>query len=307
MRRTGRSGARSAAAIGGSRGVLLAVLAPASASPAGGRCAVRATRCRTLRAHPARRRGDRGLLEPHDHVRGRPLAGPGRRREGDLHRGARERSDPVRPAPPTGQYLGLFQHSAEAWPDRYDEWTQPYWELKREPAQRPHEQHRHHPHGERRRLGSLGGYRLLRPARVDRRGGTRLALMVDDRQSPLRDPKKSPSTRPPSRSASRIFGARRRRPRPPAVATPPRSSTTAASSRPANAWTSSWTRARSWRPTRSPCIAPTTSAWTRSGHPATASSRGSARSTDARCSWRRRTSRCSAGPWARSWRRRSAR
>ena len=34
---------------------------------------------------------------------------------------------------PTGQYVGLFQHSAEAWPDRYDEWTQPYWELKRNP------------------------------------------------------------------------------------------------------------------------------------------------------------------------------
>ncbi len=32
---------------------------------------------------------------------------------------------------PTGQYLGLFQHSAEAWSDRYDEWTRPYWELKR--------------------------------------------------------------------------------------------------------------------------------------------------------------------------------
>ncbi len=31
----------------------------------------------------------------------------------------------------TGQYLGLFQHSAAAWPDRYDEWTKPLWELKR--------------------------------------------------------------------------------------------------------------------------------------------------------------------------------
>jgi hypothetical protein len=31
---------------------------------------------------------------------------------------------------PTGQYLGLFQHSAAAWPDRYEEWTRPYWELK---------------------------------------------------------------------------------------------------------------------------------------------------------------------------------
>jgi hypothetical protein len=31
----------------------------------------------------------------------------------------------------TGLYLGLFQHSAAAWPDRYDEWTQPVWELKR--------------------------------------------------------------------------------------------------------------------------------------------------------------------------------
>jgi hypothetical protein len=34
---------------------------------------------------------------------------------------------------PTGQYVGLFQHSAEAWPDRYDEWTKLLWELKRNP------------------------------------------------------------------------------------------------------------------------------------------------------------------------------
>ena len=28
-----------------------------------------------------------------------------------------------------GAYLGLYQHSAEAWPDRYEEWTRPAWEL----------------------------------------------------------------------------------------------------------------------------------------------------------------------------------
>jgi len=28
-----------------------------------------------------------------------------------------------------GAYLGLFQHSAEAWPDRYDAWTLKAWEL----------------------------------------------------------------------------------------------------------------------------------------------------------------------------------
>jgi len=28
-----------------------------------------------------------------------------------------------------GVYLGLFQHSAEAWPDRYREWTRPAWGL----------------------------------------------------------------------------------------------------------------------------------------------------------------------------------
>jgi hypothetical protein len=28
-----------------------------------------------------------------------------------------------------GEFLGLFQHSAEAWPERYDEWTRPAWEL----------------------------------------------------------------------------------------------------------------------------------------------------------------------------------
>jgi hypothetical protein len=31
---------------------------------------------------------------------------------------------------PTGLYLGLFQHSAAAWGDRYLEWTRPAWELK---------------------------------------------------------------------------------------------------------------------------------------------------------------------------------
>ena len=28
-----------------------------------------------------------------------------------------------------GEYLGLFQHSAEAWPDRYQTWTRRAWEL----------------------------------------------------------------------------------------------------------------------------------------------------------------------------------
>jgi hypothetical protein len=30
----------------------------------------------------------------------------------------------------TGLYLGLFQHSAAAWTDRYTEWTRPVWGLK---------------------------------------------------------------------------------------------------------------------------------------------------------------------------------
>jgi hypothetical protein len=29
-----------------------------------------------------------------------------------------------------GDYLGLFQHMASAWPDRYDSWTWPGWNLK---------------------------------------------------------------------------------------------------------------------------------------------------------------------------------
>ena len=29
-----------------------------------------------------------------------------------------------------GDYLGLFQHMASAWPDRYDAWTWPGWNLK---------------------------------------------------------------------------------------------------------------------------------------------------------------------------------
>jgi hypothetical protein len=32
-------------------------------------------------------------------------------------------------ASPGGKYLGLFQHSAKAWPDRFRTWTQPAWDL----------------------------------------------------------------------------------------------------------------------------------------------------------------------------------
>jgi hypothetical protein len=32
-----------------------------------------------------------------------------------------------------GTYVGLFQHSAEAWPDRYAEWTRPAWQLDESP------------------------------------------------------------------------------------------------------------------------------------------------------------------------------
>lgn len=28
-----------------------------------------------------------------------------------------------------GEYLGLFQHSAEAWPERFETWTRPTWGL----------------------------------------------------------------------------------------------------------------------------------------------------------------------------------
>jgi hypothetical protein len=28
-----------------------------------------------------------------------------------------------------GKFLGLFQHSAAAWPGRYDRWTRPKWQL----------------------------------------------------------------------------------------------------------------------------------------------------------------------------------
>ena len=29
----------------------------------------------------------------------------------------------------TGMYLGLFQHAAAGWDDRYEQWTEPGWEL----------------------------------------------------------------------------------------------------------------------------------------------------------------------------------
>jgi hypothetical protein len=29
-----------------------------------------------------------------------------------------------------GRYLGLYQHSARLWPDRFDRWSEPEWELR---------------------------------------------------------------------------------------------------------------------------------------------------------------------------------
>ena len=34
---------------------------------------------------------------------------------------------------PTGEYVGLFQHSSADWPNRYAEWTRPSWQLKANP------------------------------------------------------------------------------------------------------------------------------------------------------------------------------
>ena len=34
---------------------------------------------------------------------------------------------------PDGTYVGLYQHSAEAWPERYEEWTRPGWRLDESP------------------------------------------------------------------------------------------------------------------------------------------------------------------------------
>ena len=31
----------------------------------------------------------------------------------------------------TGDYLGLYQHSAKLWPDRYERWTQRRWDLSK--------------------------------------------------------------------------------------------------------------------------------------------------------------------------------
>jgi hypothetical protein len=33
----------------------------------------------------------------------------------------------------SGEYVGLFQHLASAWPDRFTEWTRPVWALKDNP------------------------------------------------------------------------------------------------------------------------------------------------------------------------------
>lgn len=39
--------------------------------------------------------------------------------------------DPNAVSEPEGLYLGLFQHSGEYWPDRYESWTRPRWDLRR--------------------------------------------------------------------------------------------------------------------------------------------------------------------------------
>lgn len=38
--------------------------------------------------------------------------------------------DPRAVSEPEGLYVGLFQHSAEMWPDRYGTWTMRAWELR---------------------------------------------------------------------------------------------------------------------------------------------------------------------------------
>jgi hypothetical protein len=37
--------------------------------------------------------------------------------------------DPSATSEPTGLYRGLFQHDRTMWPDRYEEYTVPWWEL----------------------------------------------------------------------------------------------------------------------------------------------------------------------------------
>ena len=72
---------------------------------------------------------------------------------------------------PTGMYVGLFQHSAADWPRRYERVDPPVLAPQGEPVQRPHERDRHDPHGERRRLGPVGGRRLLRHGPPETREG----------------------------------------------------------------------------------------------------------------------------------------
>jgi hypothetical protein len=37
--------------------------------------------------------------------------------------------DPSATSEPTGRYRGLYQHDRRAWPDRYEEYTVPAWDL----------------------------------------------------------------------------------------------------------------------------------------------------------------------------------
>jgi len=119
---------RTAAAIGGAIVVSLLVAAPASAVPAGARpdprvagpCALTRIDGEAIQDFSAR------IIQcATDHW---PVPGGA---EKAICIAQRESGLIPTASSPSGLYLGLFQHSAAAWPDRYDEWTRPAWELKR--------------------------------------------------------------------------------------------------------------------------------------------------------------------------------
>jgi hypothetical protein len=97
---------------------LVAVAAPVAAAPATGPCDLRRAEDEGVRSHS--RRLIRCATERWEVPGGADKAICIADAESNLN---------PRATSAGGEYLGLFQHSAEAWPERYDEWTRLGWDL----------------------------------------------------------------------------------------------------------------------------------------------------------------------------------
>ncbi len=129
MRRNRRMRATAAALTAGVIGVTLLAAGPAGASPAGAGAPRIAGPCAIAR-EDGEAIQDLSIRIIQCAVDKWPVPGDAEKaiciaqRESGLNPAATS---------PTGEYVGLFQHSAADWPNRYAEWTRPSWQLKENP------------------------------------------------------------------------------------------------------------------------------------------------------------------------------